>query len=160
MIHKEQSLQDELEHLSPTLKELRSKEDGFHVPPGFFEQHAAEVFKRLESPPTHRLRYLSFKTIASIAATVGFLIVVGNWWYNSAAILAENNTMFASLSEAEVAYYLEEHLYEFDADWMVEEDMVLSDGDWLPGSITEADETQLLEVLVEDLETYELEDLF
>jgi hypothetical protein len=160
MIHEEQSLREELEQLSPTLAQLQTKDDGFRVPPGFFDQHAAELFSRLETPPPHPIRYLSFKRIASAAATVAMLIVAGIWWHNSTAILNKSNTMFTALSEAEVAHYLEEHVDEFDADWMLEEDIVLSDGDWLPGSMTEADETQLLEVLVEDLEAYELEDLF
>lgn len=160
MIHEEQSLHEELEQLSPTLAQLQTKDDGFRVPPGFFDKHAAEVFSRLETPPPHPIRYLSFKRIASAAATVAMLIVAGIWWYNSTAISRESNTTLTALSETEVAHYLEEHLDEFDADWMLEEDIVLRDGDWLPGSMTEADETQLLEVLVEDLEAYELEDLF
>ena len=161
MTPEEQSLQKELEALSPMLSALRNRGDGFGVPPGYFDHNAAEIFRRVaevpEAPPLRR--WLSRQLIA-MAAAILILVAAGIWWYNSISISGESNTMFAALSEAEITHYLEENLHHLDPDWMLETDIGLSDAEWLPGSMSEGEEVELLEYLIEDIEQYDLENLF
>jgi len=161
MTPEEQSLQKELEALSPMLAQLRDQDDGFGVPPGYFDQSAAEIFRRVAEVPEARSTHLWLpRQLIAMAAAILIAVAAGIWWYNSISISGESNTMFTSLSEAEITHYLEENLHHLDPDWMLELDIGLSDAEWLPGSMSEGEEAELLEYLIEDIEQFDLENLF
>ncbi len=125
---KKQNLDEELKTISPFLKDLKGKGDGFKFPEGYFEDLEHTIFARIESSggmgrPTmkrsERLRiFASFiRPQAAMAYAAALALVLAAVWFirqDSAAV--QDATLLASteLTEDDLESYVLENLHEFE----------------------------------------------
>ena len=135
---KHESIEKELQALSPWLQEQAQKQSGMQVPPGYFENLEASVFDKIDAQNLRRnhlnvrkggllQRFLRPKMWASAAAISA--IAVACWWMlrpEPAAILPAD-TYAEALTDEEIEAYVLDNITEFDS-----EQLASITGDVLP----------------------------
>lgn len=127
---------DELQQLSPFLRELRGKDDGFRLPPTYFDGLEDEVFKSIDalgarrrpaaSAPGSAIRqWLAAWWQPRIALALGGVIalVVAGWWLlRPAPVPADVSPVAVRTEEAtpeDIEAYVLENVQDFDTDQLI-----------------------------------------
>ncbi len=126
-MNKHESLEEELQSLSPWLQEQSRKKDRMQVPPGYFENLEDAVFDKIDAQNFRRpeltarngglLRKFLRPNMWAAAAAIS-AIAVACWWMMrpqpSAALPVD--TYAETLSDEEIEAYVLENISEFDSD--------------------------------------------
>ena len=124
---------DELRKISPFLRDLKARGDGFTAPPGYFDALENQVFDRLEQleprqPLTGwqttlggRLRHWLLQTRTLTALAAGLALIAAAVWFFKPKVVVEQQSALAQvsmpeLSEAEIESYVLENVREFDTE--------------------------------------------
>ncbi|MEO6759727.1 MAG: hypothetical protein ABIO24_09765 [Saprospiraceae bacterium] len=149
------NIDDELRKISPFLRDLKARGDGFQSPPGYFDALENQVFDRLEQleprqPLTGwrtttggRLRrwLLQTRTLTAMAAGL-VLIAAALWFFKPTTVVEQQSTLaqvsMPELSEAEIESYVLENIREFDTEQLaaLPPVVVVDHGPELPPSST------------------------
>ena len=134
---KHESLNEELESLSPWLREQSRKPQGMQVPPGYFENLEDAVFSKIDAQDARRpalsgkpgglLRTLLQPRMWAAAAAVS-AIAIACWWMfrpQTSAVLPVD-TYAETLTDEEIEAYVLDNITEFDSEQLAsitEEDL-------------------------------------
>lgn len=123
------TINDELQNLSPLLREMRQKGDGFRVPEGYFEAVEESVFGRIEAAGIRRQPVLEGKKgglfgrifrskIIWAAAAALVLVLATTWLFKMKNGQSDTSPLVASqeLTEEEIEAYVLENIHEFEAE--------------------------------------------
>lgn len=121
---KKESLDKELEGLSPKLQELRRENDGFRLPDSYFESLEEAVFSRLDAAGARRQQELTVsrgKGLFSIrwmatAAAVLALILAAVWFFKPAPVAAPQPVALQLTEEEIIESYVLENIRDFEVE--------------------------------------------
>lgn len=133
---KKENIHDELAGLSPSLRQMKEKDDGMRMPPDYFEQLQAKMMQQLKdeqpAPSAQIVPFWAVKTtrfrMAAAAASVAILLTAG-WWYMRPAETIAPITAVAepvqmddvALTSEEAQLYIDENILEFDTEMLAAE---------------------------------------
>lgn len=125
-------LDDELNSLSPLLRDQKRKSDGFQAPPDYFDRMEAEVLRKTTgntagrnaarsiAPPLHaHTRSLWIRRVAMAAAATVALILTAWWLFQPKTDAEQAETMAVSAetpSGEEIEAYVLENLQDFETE--------------------------------------------
>lgn len=124
---KKETLQEELESLSPFLQQQKQRPESMHVPEDYFDQLEDAIFSKLESEGALRpalsarpggvLRALWKPRMWAAAAAVA-VIAVASWWVLRPQPLAPvpEEIYTETLTEDEIEEYVMDNITEFDSE--------------------------------------------
>jgi hypothetical protein len=178
------AINDELQNLSPLLREMRQKGDGFRVPEGYFEAVEESVFGRINAAGARRKpvleskrgglfgRIFHSKIIVRAAAAVLVLVLAATWLFKTKHRQSSTFPVVAAqdLTEEEIEAYVLENIHEFEAEQLAALPAVEHTAphtEPLPAPKPQAKEPDLLdslseeelEILLKDMSDEELEGL-
>lgn len=123
---KKENLDDELKSISPFLKDLKGKGDGFKVPEGYFEDMEDAVFARLKSAgdmdrPSMRvvkrpsMFQLSIRprTAMGLAAALA-LMLTAVWFIRQPQVVQPMPFVSTELTEDDLETYVMENVHDFE----------------------------------------------
>ncbi|MCB9306085.1 MAG: hypothetical protein H6565_05780 [Lewinellaceae bacterium] len=121
---KKESLDKELEGLSPKLQELRRENDGFRLPDSYFESLEEAVFSRLDAAGARRQQELTVsrgKGLFSIrwmatAAAVLALILAAVWFFKPTPVAAPQPVARQLTEEEIIESYVLENIRDFEVE--------------------------------------------
>ncbi|MCB0543780.1 MAG: hypothetical protein KDC70_09685 [Saprospiraceae bacterium] len=121
---KKESLDKELEGLSPKLQELRRENDGFRLPDSYFESLEEAVFSRLDAAGARRQQELTVsrgKGLFSIrwmatAAAVLAVILAAVWFFKPAPVAAPQPVALQLTEEEIIESYVLENIRDFEVE--------------------------------------------
>ncbi|MEZ4963665.1 MAG: hypothetical protein R2791_00365 [Saprospiraceae bacterium] len=121
---KKESLDKELEGLSPKLRELRRENDGFRLPDSYFESLEEAVFSRLDAAGARRQQELTVsrgKGLFSIrwmatAAAVLALILAAVWFFKPAPVAAPQPVALQLTEEEIIESYVLDNIRDFEVE--------------------------------------------
>ena len=133
-------LRKELEELSPRLLKLKEQGEAFRLPDHYFQTLQAQVFEKIQTEESaagtrqalpgsnwlnqimEQLQVLMQPRWALSLATVALLIAVGiGWMYQQNQDSRQNlNTELAKLDQQTLDAYIQDNLYEFDTETLME----------------------------------------
>ncbi|MEI6411232.1 MAG: hypothetical protein WCR52_17725 [Bacteroidota bacterium] len=164
----QESLDDELQGLSPFLRDLKRKDDGMKVHPDYFDAFESELFRKIEAGGARRPAqmtvvggkakrgfFMQVRVWASVAAVMAAILAAW-WFFQPKATDAVSSTQMAmQLSDEEVESYVLNNIQEFDTEQLA----ALPDNELVPAPATQepkANPTKKkrpeLDVAPEDLE--------
>ncbi len=163
-------LLEELQALSPQLAELKNQDDGFKVPPGYFENLADEVLDKIQEArkASHTERpqqapiiglHTRRRWMIGIAAAATIVLASALWLFNPQP---DANTTTASLEQLPTDVlldYIQENLAEFETEELVGSmDSELALPSVVPSTETDAIEEYLHQQL-QDLDLADFEEV-
>lgn len=122
------SANDELQNLSPLLREMRQKDDGFRLPEGYFKGLEGSVLSRIDASGTRRGAILQARRgvlfgkitrsrVVWAAAAVLALVLAATWFFKIKQAQADTLPVAAQgLTEEEIEAYVLENINEFEAE--------------------------------------------
>ncbi len=129
---KKENIDDELKSISPFLKDLKGKGDGFEIPEGYFEDMEEAVFARLKSSgdlgrPTMKVvkrpglfpLAIRPRTAMAMAAALA-LILTAIWFIRQPQSVQPMPFVSSELTEDDLEYYVLENVHEFDPEQLAE----------------------------------------
>jgi hypothetical protein len=120
-------INDELKELSPLLRDLKQRDDGFRLPEGYFEAVEESVFGRMEAAGVRRQPKLEsrqgglfarlFQPSVMWAAAAVALALAAIWFFKPQTATNENlmATTAPELTAEEIETYVLENINDFDA---------------------------------------------
>lgn len=125
---KKESINDELDKLSPLLRDLKRADDGFKTPEGYFDVLEEAVFNRIGRADNRRKPAFEtkrgglfgrfFRTQLMWAAAAMFVLVLAATWLftnNPSETTAPAGVASQELTEEEIEAYVLENIRDFDA---------------------------------------------
>ncbi|MDX2280221.1 MAG: hypothetical protein NW218_11580 [Saprospiraceae bacterium] len=123
-----ENLDDELKGISPFLLDLKKREDGRKVPPGYFDQFDANLMQKIatsdikrpgmaKQSPEKRM-WASFtkpRLLMSIAAAM-VLLFSAFWFLKPTTASEQVNPLALELSADDVEAYVLENIHDFDSE--------------------------------------------
>lgn len=127
---KKESINDELDKLSPLLRDLKRQDDGFRMPEGYFDAMEQSVFGRLESSgglrktvaptPANGLTARFGRKQWMWAAAAVFAAVLAAAWFFGQPEEVEAPVATTELTEEEIESYVLENIRDFDAELLAD----------------------------------------
>ena len=180
---KKKDIKDELGELSPFLNQLK-KEDGFQVPPRYFETMQEAVFQKLEKEEINQKetapswvealldRFFSpFREINRTQvqwslglATVAILIFAGLLYFPNLSAVAEGGLnekdYLAEVTTEEMEQYISDHIEDIDDELLLEVGGDLSELNYINTSGLEDEDVDIIiDDMIDDLDDNTLEEL-
>ena len=125
---KKESLDKELEGLSPKLRDLRRENDGFRLPDSYFESLEEAVFSRLDAAGARRQqeltvsrgkglhsRLFSIRWMATAAAVLA-LILAAVWFFKPTPVAAPQPVARQLTEEEIIESYVLENIRDFEVE--------------------------------------------
>jgi hypothetical protein len=122
---KKDSLDDELNKLSPWLREQRRKGDGFRLPDDYFEGLEARVFERIDAGAAHgrpTLRVvkknagLAIRPRTALALAAALSLVLAAVWFFRQPTETLAPIASVELTDEEIEAYVLSNVHDFEAD--------------------------------------------
>ena len=127
-------IRKELEQLSPFLREMKDRKEGFKAPVGYFKELPDEVWQRLKpvapAQPSWQERLDAFLVSLwqprfALAFASGALLVVAAWWLlqrNDAAPATPQiaAVQLSDITEEDLLTYVTQHIADFDNQLILE----------------------------------------
>jgi hypothetical protein len=127
---KKESINDELDKLSPWLRDMKRQDDGFRLPEGYFDAMEQSVFGRLESsgglrksvnpPPGNGLTARIGRKQWMWAAAAVFATVLAAAWFFGQPGDASAPVVSVELTEEEIESYVLDNIRDFDAELLAD----------------------------------------
>ncbi len=177
---RKQEVRDELSSLSPFLNKMKDEETPFKVPDQYFQQLPDQIIDRLKSEGAweeepssswsfneffqklaDRLAVLLQPRMAMALASVLVIVVVA-WFLMRQNQSSSNGALdFAVLSAEEIQFYIEANMDDFDEETVMQVAQDDSDIKLIPPTGIDSEELdRLLDQVIDDMDTQELEELF
>ena len=127
---KKESINDELDKLSPWLRDQKRQDDGFRMPDGYFDAMEQSVFGRLESsgglrksvvpaPDNGLTARLGRKQWMWVAAAAFATVLAAAWFFGQPDELAAP-VAATDLTEEEIESYVLDNIRDFDAELLAD----------------------------------------
>lgn len=123
---KHESIEKELQALSPWLQEQARKQPGMQVPPGYFEHLETSVFEKIDAQNLRRshlnvqkgglLRRFLRPGIWASAAAISAIAVACWWMLRPEPAALPVDTYAEALTDEEIEAYVLDNITEFDSD--------------------------------------------
>ncbi|MEN0006002.1 MAG: hypothetical protein AAF798_17765 [Bacteroidota bacterium] len=172
----QEEINKELNELSPFLAKLKKEPDGFEVPHNYFKALPDEIMSRIEAEEQSSrseapgfswlqqwqaaLQGLLQPQYAMALASVVLLLVATWWWFAPNSAMAEQENVFATLSEEEILNYIDDHIDTFGPELVTVVEQADQPTDLLPAlPIEDAEAEEYLDEILNELDDAELEEL-
>jgi hypothetical protein len=123
-----EALNDELNPLSPTLRDLKQQDDGFRLPEGYFEAMEAAVLSRVEASDTRRKpvlagrkgglwgRLLHPKAMWAAAAALALMLAATLFLRSPNATTTNSDWASEELTEEDIEAFLLDNISDFETE--------------------------------------------
>ena len=164
-------IQDELNELSPALAKL-DKQEGFEVPPRYFEKLSDEVLQKIKTNPVLETKQqipnwqqsvlnvwaaIWQPRVAIGLAAIAMFVVATTFFFNNQS-KSTGLADIGSISDEELSLFIQENFDEFDAALLANVND-LPEGAIIPSNIDDEILNEYYEQVIDEIDVNDLEDL-